>query len=157
MRITDTILQNNFISNLNFSSERLFEAEIKVLTNKRVNKPSDNPVDAMNSLSIRKKLSELEQYQRNIGRSIAVAQNTESIITQLADIFQRLTALTVQGASDSYGPSDKLSIAGEVNQLLEQIVNLGNNRSESVYIFGEPIMMSLHTRLSVTLREISSM
>ncbi len=136
MRITDKILQNNFISNLNFSSERLFEAEIKVLTHKRVNKPSDNPVDAMNSLSIRKKLSELEQYQRNIGRSIAVAQNTESIITQLADIFQRLTALTVQGASDSYGPSDKLSIASEVNQLLEQIANFGNNRSESIYIFG---------------------
>ncbi len=135
MRITDKIIQNNFIANLNFSSERLYDAETKVLTNKKVNKPSDNPIDALSSLTIRTKLSELNQYQRNVGRSKTFLQNTETAITELADIFQRLTTLTVQGASDSYGPSDKLSIAGEVNQLIEQILTLANNRSESVYTF----------------------
>lgn len=135
MRITDKMLQNNFILNLTLSSERLYDAETKVLTNKRVNKPSDDPVDTMISLTIRTRLSELNQYQRNIGRSKTMIQNTESYVTQLAEIFQRLTALTVQGASDSYGPNDKLSIASEVNQLIEQIYALGNNRSESIYIF----------------------
>jgi len=135
MRITDKILQNNFLANLTFSNERLYEAETKVLTNKSVNKPSDNPVDAMTSLNIRTKLSELNQYQRNINRSKTMLENTESVVTQLAEIFQRLTTLTIQGASDSYGPNDKLSIAGEVNQLLEQIFDIANNRSESVYIF----------------------
>ena len=38
MRITDKILQNNFIANLTFSTERLYDAQTKVLTNKRVNK-----------------------------------------------------------------------------------------------------------------------
>ena len=128
MRITDKILQNNFIANLTFSTERLYDAQTKVLTNKRVNKPSDNPVDAMTSLNIRTKLSEINQYQRNINRSKTMVENTESVVTQLADIFQRLSTLTIQGASDSYGPNDKLSIAGEVNQLLEQIFVIANNR-----------------------------
>jgi len=135
MRITDKILQNNFIANLTFSTERLYDAQTKVLTNKRVNKPSDNPVDAMTSLNIRTKLSEINQYQRNINRSKTMVENTESVVTQLADIFQRLSTLTIQGASDSYGPNDKLSIAGEVNQLLEQIFVIANNRSESIYTF----------------------
>lgn len=135
MRITDKMLQNNFILNLTFSSERLYDAETKVLTNKRINKPSDNPVDTIISLTIRTKLSELNQYQRNIGRSKTMLQNTESYVTQLAEIFQRLTTLTVQGASDSYGPTDKLSIASEVNQLIEQIYTMANNRSESIYTF----------------------
>ena len=135
MRITDKILQNNFIANLTFSSERLFDAETKVLTNKRVNKPSDDPVGALTSLTIRTRISELNQYQRNIGRSKTMLQNTENSVSQLVEIFQRLTTLTVQGASDSYGPSDKLSIASEVDQLVEQIFNLANNRSESIYTF----------------------
>ena len=128
-------MQNNFIANLTFSTERLYDAQTKVLTNKRVNKPSDNPVDAMTSLNIRTKLSEINQYQRNINRSKTMVENTESVVAQLADIFQRLSTLTIQGASDSYGPNDKLSIAGEVNQLLEQIFVIANNRSESVYTF----------------------
>ncbi len=135
MRITDKILQNNFLANLAFSTERLYDAQTKVLTNKRVNKPSDNPVDAMTSLNIRTKLSEINQYQRNINRSKTMVENTESVVTQLANIFQRLSTLTIQGASDSYGPNDKISLAGEVNQLLEQIFVIANNRSESVYTF----------------------
>jgi flagellar hook-associated protein 3 FlgL len=136
MRVTDTILQNNLLSNLNFSSERLYDAETKVLTGKRVNKPSDNPVDAMTSMNIRTKIEEINQFQRNIGRAKITLENTESQTTQLADIFQRLSTLTVQGASDSYGASDKLSIASEVNQLVEQIFNISNSRSESSYLFG---------------------
>ncbi len=136
MRVTDRILQNNLLSNLVFSSERLYDAETKVLTNKSVNKPSDNPVDAMTSMNIRTKLDEINQYQRNIGRAKVTLDNTESQAIQLAEIFQRLSTLTVQGASDSYGVSDKLSIAGEVNQLVEQLYNIANSRSESSYVFG---------------------
>jgi len=135
MRVTNSILQRNFISNLNFSSERLYESENRVLTNKRVNRPSDDPVDALTSLEIRSRISEIGQYQRNIGRSKTILENSESLVTQTAEIFQKLKTLTIQGASDSYGPLDKLSIAGEVNQLAEQIFNLANSRSESIYIF----------------------
>jgi len=135
MRITDKILHNNFIYNLAYASERLYDAENKVLTNKRLNKPSDSPVDVMTDLAIRTKLDEIDQYRRNIARSQTLLQNTESIVTQLQDIFQRLNTLTIQGASDSYGPTDKISISYEVNQLLEQIYTFANNRSESTYTF----------------------
>ena len=135
MRVTDTILKNNFLTNLNFASQRLFEKETRVLTGKRVNKPSDNPVDALNALSIKQRLDEIEQYRRNISRTKAFLQNTETIITQASDVFARVKALTVQGASDSYGPNDKLSISHEVDQLLEQILIGANSRTESVYTF----------------------
>ena len=136
MRVTDKILQNNFLSNLKFINERLYEKETRVLTNKKVNKPSDNPVDAMKSLSIRKRLTEIEQYQRNIFQAKMLMENTESVVNQLNEIFQRASTLTIQGASDSYGPSDRQSISYEINQLLEQVFVVANTRSESMYIFG---------------------
>ncbi|MFC1512316.1 flagellar hook-associated protein FlgL [Candidatus Latescibacterota bacterium] len=136
MRVTDRILQNTFLANLASSSERLYDAETRVLTGKRINKPSDDPVDVLTSLNIRTKLSEIEQYQRNITMSKKTLETTESAVDELVDVFQRLLSLTVQGASDSYSAADKQSIAGEVNQLLEQIVSIANNRSESLYTFG---------------------
>lgn len=135
MRVTDTILKNTFLANLAFSSERLHEKEIRVLTNKKVNKPSDSPVDALNALAIRERLNEIEQYQRNISRTKMLLQNTETVVSQITEIFQRVKTLTIQGASDSYGPSDKLSISYEVDQLLEQLFVASNNKSETTYTF----------------------
>jgi len=135
MRVTDKILQNNFLANLSFSTERLYESVTRVLTNKRVNKPSDDPVGVLNSLAIRTRIKYIEQYQRNISRTKALMQNTESVVNQLSEIFQHVTSLAVQGASDSYGEQDKYSISYEVNQLLEQVYNASNTRSESMYIF----------------------
>ncbi len=136
MRVTDSILKNNFLTNLNFASERLYDKETQVLTGKSVNKPSDNPVDALNALAIRQRLDEIEQYRRNISRTKAFLQNTETIVQQTADVFERVKQLTVQGASDSYGDNDKLSISYEVDQLLEQMLIAANNRTETVYTFG---------------------
>lgn len=136
MRITDRMLQNNLISNLTAASERLYEAENIVLTQKRVNKPSDNPVDALSAMKIQTRLSEIKQYQRNISRAQSTLEGSETAVDELVDIFQRLNTLAVQGASDSYAANDKNSIAEEVNQLLEEVVNIANTRSESVYLFG---------------------
>ena len=136
MRVTDRILQNTFLANLTFGSERLYDAETRVLTGKRINKPSDDPVDTLTSLNIRTKLSEIEQYLRNITMAEKTLEVTESAVDELVDVFQSLSSYAVQGASDSYSTEDKQSIAGEVNQLLEQIVSIANNRSESLYTFG---------------------
>ena len=135
MRVTDTILKNNFLTNLAFTAERLYDKETKVLTNKKVNKPSDNPVDALNALAIRQRLDEIDQYQRNISRTKTLLQNTETVVQQISDVFQRVTLLTVQGASDNYGVDDKVSISYEINQLIEQVLIASNNRSESIYTF----------------------
>lgn len=135
MRVTDTILKNNFLKNLQFSTERLYDKETKVLTNKRVNKPSDNPVDALNALLIRERLGEIEQYKRNISRTKTFLQNTETVVQQVADMFARVKTLAVQGASDSYGETDKLSISYEINQILEQLFIASNNKSETTYTF----------------------
>jgi flagellar hook-associated protein 3 FlgL len=135
MRITDKILQNNFTSNLAFATQRLFESETKVLTQKSINKPSDNPVDAMVSLSLRSKLSEIEQFRRNISRAQTLLNNTETVVTELGDFYDRANSLTIQGSSDNYGADDKTSISYEIDQILEQVFTLANNRSESTYTF----------------------
>lgn len=135
MRVTDKILQNNFLANLNYATERLYHAETRALTGRRITKPSDDPVDTITSLAIRTRVSEIEQYQRNISRSKTKLENTETLVTEMADLYQRVSTLVVQGASDSTGPEDRISISYEINQILEQVFSIANSKSESTYVF----------------------
>jgi flagellar hook-associated protein 3 FlgL len=135
MRITDNVLVNNLTSNLASSTERLYEKETQVLTNKKLNKPSDNPTDTITALNIRSKLNNIEQYQRNISSAQTLLTNTETQVSGLNDLIEQVNTLTVQGASDNYSAADKESISYEVNQLLEQVYNIANSRTGSVYTF----------------------
>ena len=135
MRITDKILMNTFNANLAASTERLYDRETKVLTNRNINKPSDNPVDAMTALAVRTKVSQIEQYQRNITRSQTLLKNTETVVSDLEDIFGQVNTLLVQGSSDNNTLSDRVSISYEIDQILEQTFNFANNRSENTYTF----------------------
>lgn len=135
MRISDKTLHNSFLTNLNLTKQRLYEAETQVLTNKRITKPSDDPVDTYNILSMRTKLSDIQQYQRNIGQSRKLLETTEYTVEQLREVYDELISFAIQGASDTYGTRDLNIIAGEVNQYLEHVFNLANTRSDDRYIF----------------------
>lgn len=135
MRITDNVLVNNLTTNLATASERLYDKETQVLTNKKLNLPSDNPTDTITALNIRSKLNDIEQYQRNISSAQTLLTNTETQVSQLNDLIEQVNTLTVQGASDNYSASDKESISYEVDQLIEQVFNLANSRIGSIYTF----------------------
>lgn len=136
MRITDSMLSTNFNVNLSQTTKRLYEAETQVLTEKRLNKPSDDPVDTITALTIRSKLSDIEQYQENISQAQTTLSNTETAVTDLIDIISQVNTIVVEGASDTYSDADKASLAYEVDQLLEEVLNLANNSVDSVYTFG---------------------
>jgi flagellar hook-associated protein 3 FlgL len=135
MRITNKVLVNNLTSNLSSSTERLYESETQVVTGKKLNKPSDNPTDTITALNIRTKLTEIEQYTRNISSAKTQLTNTETVVTALNDIVEDANTLTIQGASDNYSAADKDSLSYEIDDLLEQVYNYANSTSSSSYIF----------------------
>jgi flagellar hook-associated protein 3 FlgL len=135
MRVTDAIMQNNLLANLSSNSERLSDAHTRVLTSKKINKPSDGPVDTLNILSIRTKISDIKQYQRNIGQAKTSLEQTQNVVLQLDDIFERLSSLTVQGTTDSYSPTEKVALETEMNMIIEQLVDMANQKANSKYIF----------------------
>ena len=136
MRITNTMLSNSFNVNLAQTTERLYEAETQALTEKRLNKPSDDPVDTITALSIRSRLSDIEQYQENISQAQTTLSTTDTALTDLVDLLSQVNTIVVEGASDTYSDADKASLAYEVNQILEEIYNLANGSIGSTYTFG---------------------
>ena len=67
MRVTNKIMQNNTLYNINQNKVLQDQLQTQITTRKKVNKPSDDPVVAIRALRLRSNLNQVSQYyERNI-------------------------------------------------------------------------------------------
>ncbi len=135
MRITNNMMIRNMMQNLNKNMLRLDKSQMQVSTGKRVHVPSDDPVAISRSLKIRADLSELKQFKVNVDDATSFLETTELAIKNVGNALQRLRELTVQAANGVLTNEDTLKIKGEVEEIKEQIVNIGNTTYAGKYIF----------------------
>ncbi len=67
MRITNKMMTNNVLHNINNNKNLLSTLENQYSTGKKIQKPSDDPIVAVRALKLRTNLAELSQYvEKNI-------------------------------------------------------------------------------------------
>jgi flagellar hook-associated protein 3 FlgL len=135
MRITQGILTNSMLRNLNNSYNRLDSIQNQLATGKKITKPSDDPVVAMRGISYRGDLNNIEQYQRNIAEVNNFLDSTDVALDQATSAIQRIRELTVNASNGVYTDAERKSIAAEINQLREQLIDVGNSKLSGKYIF----------------------
>lgn len=127
MRITNTMLQNTVVTNLNARLTKLEKLQEQLTTSKRLNHPSDDPADVGQALNLRSALAAIDQYMRNMDSANNWLNASEASLSATTELLQRARELAVQGANDSLDAQQRTSIATEVQQLLEQAVGQGNS------------------------------
>ena len=135
MRITNNMMITNMMQNLNKNMLRMDKKQMQVSTGKRIHVPSDDPVAISRSLKIRADLSELDQYRKNVDDSVSFLETTDLAVKNVGEALQRLRELTVQASNGVLTGEDTKKIAGEVKEIKEQIINLGNTTYSGKYIF----------------------
>ena len=65
MRITNTMMVNTTMRNVHRSKTSLSDAENMMATEKKLPRPSDDPIIAIRALSLRSSLSEIDMYLNN--------------------------------------------------------------------------------------------
>lgn len=135
MRVTNNMIASNTLRNLNRNLSRLDKRNTQLSTGKRINKPSDDPIGTSRALRLRSDVSQIEQYKKNTDAAISWLNITESATKDLYNIIHKAKELTVQGASETYSQVDRNTIADEMKQLRNQIIQLGNSTYTGRYIF----------------------
>jgi flagellar hook-associated protein 3 FlgL len=135
MRITQGMITEAFMRNLSNNLKRLGEKQDILSSGKRVSRPSDDPVSAATAMRIRENMASLEQYIRNTDDAITWLNNTESALSNVNDILQRIRELTVKAANGTNTPDDRIKILDEVTQLKEQLLQEANTSYSGRYIF----------------------
>ncbi len=135
MRITNTILANTLRINLATTADHVAKRLEEVITGRRLNKPSDDPVDTLAALNVRYELANNQQYQRNIARAQSVLNGTEIVVTNILERITDAWELAVQMANDTYSPEDRATTAYQLDQMIENLLSLANTRTGGKYIF----------------------
>lgn len=134
-RVTQNMISTQLMRNMYFNTRKLDHYLNQLATGRKINKPSDDPVGISFSMRYRSELSAGEQYAKNVDSALSWLEYTDTVLDQFGSILQRARQLAVQGANDSNPNTALDSIASEIDQLFEQLINVGNSNFNGKYIF----------------------
>jgi flagellar hook-associated protein 3 FlgL len=135
MRVTQTYLTRSITDGLGDLTSELDKINRSISSAKRLTVPSDDPVAAVTSLSVRSQLSAMDQQKTNIQAWQGWLQSSESATSSATDVVSRARELAVQMSSGTVTASQRQGAVTEVNNLLEQMVSLGNTQYAGRYVF----------------------
>ncbi|UTR16071.1 flagellar hook-associated protein FlgL [Salipaludibacillus sp. LMS25] len=135
MRVTQSMISTSTLRHLNTSMSQLKLYQDQLSTGKKITRPSQDPVVAMNGMRYRTQLVEVQQFKRNLGEAYNWMDSADSALNDTTGALQRLRELTVQASNDTYEEGQRENIAEEVRQLKEHLESLANTRSNNKYIF----------------------
>jgi flagellar hook-associated protein 3 FlgL len=129
------MMNAQLLLNLNRNANRTNDLQIQMSTGRKINKPSDDPVGITYSMRYRAEISSNDQYQENVDSALSWLDFNDTVIGQVGSIIQRMKEITVQ-ASNTTNPQSALdSFKTEVEQLKEQLIDIGNSKFNGKYIF----------------------
>jgi flagellar hook-associated protein 3 FlgL len=129
------MLSGNMQRYLSRSYERLGDIQEKLMTGKKIVRPSDDPVVAMKGMTYRSNLTEIEQYQRNLSEAFTWIENSDSALEHATSVLHRARELIVQIKNGTYSAEDRQAVKKEIEQLKEDLVSIANTQVAGKYIF----------------------
>ena len=136
MRITNKVMQNNALSNINRNKELQDDLNNQIATGKKIMKPSDDPVVAIRALRLRGDVNQVNQYyQKNIPDAQAWLSITESAITTTIDVIKSMVGECEKGSSDHLQTSDRNKIIDSLKALRDEVYKTGDADYAGRYLF----------------------
>ncbi|MED1672237.1 flagellar hook-associated protein FlgL [Pallidibacillus thermolactis] len=135
MRVTQSMLSTNMLRNLSNSYNKMGKLQEQLTSQKKINRPSDDPVVAMLGIGYRSDLNKVQQFERNIGEINNWLDTTDDAIAEGISVLQRIRELTVQASNGTYEEGQRSAIAVEIKQLQEQLYTISQTQVGDKFIF----------------------
>lgn len=134
-RVTTGMMNGQSVNYLNHNLSILSQLQQKLSTGKNINTPSDDPVGLTRILSLSNTLKSDERYTKNIDSATSEVNTVDTVLTNMVSLINRAQELTTQAANFTNDQAGRSAIALEVNQIIDQMVQIGNTEVGGKYIF----------------------
>lgn len=135
MRISQNILTNTTLTNLNSNLETMLGIQEKLATGRDITRPTDGPVRFSQSLTLRSAIGVNEQFNKNADFAIMWLNTTDNSIQEANSVLQRIRELTVRASSDTLSGDERNAIANEVDELAKQMRAIANTDLNGRHLF----------------------
>lgn len=136
MRITNKIMQNNSLSNINLAKIAEDAKSSQVSSGKKIVRPSDDPIVAIRSLRLRSSVVEITQYySRNAKDADAWLKTTEDAMKQVTDVITDMITQYNKGANEYLTSEERNIILEQLKALKNEVYATGDADYAGRYIF----------------------
>ncbi len=137
MRIADKMAYEQVNLNVAKNRSTMSELQNQAATQKRVTKPSDDPVAAARVLGNRVDLTGHKQYLKNLNYARSFLEYTDQSLADLSEVLVRAKELAIHQSSDASANAEtRRVVATEIEQLYNQMVQIGNRKLGDRFVFG---------------------
>lgn len=135
LRITQNSMNRTQLAGLNGSLARLQQTQEQLTSGKKLNRPSDNPVDTVSAMRLRGEQRQLEQFGENITDGLSRLRSADDALTRMSPQLNRIRQLVIAGANDTNGPSERAAYAKEIRQLKAGLLQVANSQYAGQPVF----------------------
>ncbi len=137
MRIADKMLYGQVNSSVEKNRSEMAELQAQASTQKRVTKPSDDPVAASRVLGARVDLVGQKQYLKNLNYAKSFLDFTDQTLGEMTDNLIRVKELAISQAGDAGANEETRRVAAsEIQQIFDSLISTGNRKLGDRFIFG---------------------
>lgn len=127
MRITNSMISRNSMNNMNTNKTNVNTLNNQMSSQKKISRPSEDPVVAIRALRLRSNLNELNQYyEKNIPDAESWMEITEDALSNMKDILTTIRTQCDNGSNDPLTAEDRNSILKNLQSLRKQVYAEGN-------------------------------
>jgi flagellar hook-associated protein 3 FlgL len=129
MRITNKMVVQSTLLDLNSSLTRLQDSQADLSSGRLIRKMSDDPARAVSAMTVRNELRRAERHARTADETQTSLQVTDTALLSGLDIMSRVKELAVRasnsGASDA---TSRAAISSELSSIREELLALANTK-----------------------------
>jgi len=142
MRITQSEIYRNFISNLQTVSELYSRLSRQVASGKRLTQLNDSPAGSAELLSLTDLASDIDQYRSSSDSVSFYLRVADSALNEVNNLITSIYSKGSQAASELVGSDARSALAIEIRSLRDQILSLANSQAKGRYIFAGSMVTS---------------
>lgn len=136
MRITNKIMQRNNLSNINTNKVYQDKLSTQMSTQKKVNRPSDDPVVSIRALRLRSNVTEVTQYySKNIPDAESWLDVTEDALKNLTEIITNMIKQCTKASNGDLKSADRQIILEQLKALGDEVYSTGDADYAGRYVF----------------------
>jgi len=136
MRITNKVIQNNSLTNINTNKLLQDKLSQQMSTEKKVSRPSDDPIVAIRALRLRTNVNQVTQYyERNVPDAESWLQVTESALSSMSEVVTDMIAQCTKGSNEDLTTEDRETILTALKALRDEVYSTGNADYAGRFIF----------------------
>jgi flagellar hook-associated protein 3 FlgL len=135
-RVSTNMAPDNLVNTTHRNMRRMLDTQNQIASGTKHRMPRQGPIEVSESIAYKRIIHELKQFDRNITNGRSRIDVAESALAGANEILQRIRELGVQGANGVYTAEDRAVMAGEVEELLRELVEIANTTYKGRAVFG---------------------